>query len=251
MKTLLLLMLPLAALFSVKASFARGPKFKALVLYSSNVEPDHVLFANDALKFLSTIAAKDQFAVDATTDWNHLNDSYLQAYRIVIWLNDFPHSPEQRKAFQKYMTHGGAWMGFHVSAYNHKDTHWPWFVDFLGGGVFDANSWPPLPAKLRIDDPAHPVTKDLPGAFLSPANEWYLWKPSPRLNKDVRVLVTLDPSNYPLGLKDVLLDGDLPVVWTNTKYKMIYMNMGHGNKIFTDSTQNRMIENAVLWLGSK
>ena len=86
-----------------------------------------------------------------------------------------------------------------------------------------------------VNDPNHPVTKGLPPSFESPANEWYVWKPSPRLNKDVRILVTLDPSNYPLGLKDVLTGGDLPVVWTNTKYKMIYMNVGHGDKIFTDA----------------
>ncbi|MDF2430406.1 MAG: uncharacterized protein JWP44_37, partial [Mucilaginibacter sp.] len=57
------------------------------------------------------------------------------------------------------------------------------------------------------------------------------------------------PSNYPLGKKDILRDGDIPVVWTNTKYKMIYMNMGHGDQIFDSATQNKMFEDAVLWLG--
>jgi type 1 glutamine amidotransferase len=32
---------------------------------------------------------------------------------------------------------------------------------------------------------------------------------------------------------------------------MIYMNMGHGDKIFADSHQNQMFEDALLWLGSK
>jgi type 1 glutamine amidotransferase len=90
----------------------------------------------------------------------------------------------------------------------------------------------------------------LPAAFTSPANEWYLWKPSPRLNSDVKVLVSLDPANYPLGLKDTINGGDLPVVWTNTRYRMIYMNMGHGDKIFTNGVQNKMFENAILWLGT-
>jgi len=35
-------------------------------------------------------------------------------------------------------------VGFHVAGYNDKDSNWPWFVDFLGGGVFHSNSWPPL-----------------------------------------------------------------------------------------------------------
>jgi YVTN family beta-propeller protein len=151
---------------------------------------------------------------------------------------------------QRYIQHGGAWLGFHAAAYNDKDTNWPWFVDFLGGAVFYINSWPPLPARLSLDNQGHLVTAGIPQNLESPANEWYVWKPSPRLNKDVQVLATFDPSNYPMGFKDVLTSGDLPVVWTNTKYKMVYMNMGHGDKIFTSPTQNQLIENAVNWLGT-
>jgi uncharacterized protein len=74
----------------------------------------------------------------------------------------------------------------------------------------------------------HYPTTGLPASYESRANEWYLWKPSPRLNQDVCVLLTLAPSNYPLGKKDIIMEGDLPVVWTNTKYRMLYINMGHG-----------------------
>src|SRR6266851_5337728 len=225
------------------------PSFRVLAFYSTKVEPDHVLFAEGALEFFSDLAAKNNFAFDSTSNWDDMNDSNLEKYQLVVWLNNEPSQAAQKRAFQKYMENGGAWLGFHVAAYNDKDSNWPWFVDFLGGGVFHINSWPPLPAKLTVDDRSHPVTIHLPGSFTSPDNEWYIWKPSPRLNKSVRVLVTLDPSNYPIGFKDVLTGGDLPVVWTNTKYKMLYMNMGHGDKIFRSLTQNKLIEDATLWLG--
>jgi type 1 glutamine amidotransferase len=61
----------------------------------------------------------------------------------------------------------------------------------------------------------------------------------------VKVLVTLAPSNYPIGLKDTIESGDVPVVWTNTRYRMIYMNMGHGDKIFDSPEQNRLFEDAL------
>jgi type 1 glutamine amidotransferase len=61
----------------------------------------------------------------------------------------------------------------------------------------------------------------------------------------------LAPSNFPLGIKDVLTSGNIPVVWTNTKYKMLYINMGHGDKIFTSPIQNTLIENSLLWLLGK
>jgi type 1 glutamine amidotransferase len=168
-----------------------------------------------------------------------------------LWLNNFPQTPEQRAAFEKYMEHGGGWLGFHVAGYNDATTKWPWFVDFMGGAVFYTNNWPPLRAKLTVDDRTHPVTRQLPATYAAPANEWYLWKPSPRSNKNVHVLVTLDPSNYPIGVKDVITGGDLPVVWTNTKYRMIYMNMGHGEKIYSDATQNMLFASAILWLGNQ
>ena len=46
-----------------------------------------------------------------------------------------------------------------------------------------------------------------------------------------------------------MTDGDIPVVWTNTQYKMLYMNMGHGDKIFTSPVQNTLIENATMAAG--
>jgi hypothetical protein len=39
-------------------------------------------------------------------------------------------------------------------------------------------------------------------SFTSPASKWHIWKPSPRLNKHVKALLTFDPKNYPIGLKD-------------------------------------------------
>ena len=244
------LLMVLAVLCTAVTSAAQRTRFKVLAFYSTNVEADHVQFAEAAVEFFATRAISENFTFNSTTDWQHMNEAYLKAYQVVVWLNDAPTNAAQRLAFQRYMENGGAWLGFHFAGYNDKDTNWPWFVDFLGGAVFYSNNWPPLPAKLVIDDRTDPVAKDIPESYESPANEWYIWKPSPRFNNDVRVLVTFDPSNYPLGLKDVLTGGDLPVVWTNTKYKMIYMNMGHGDKIFTSPIQNKLIENAVNWLGT-
>jgi len=243
----LILVLAASLFFSFSAP-AQKTNFKVLAFYSTQTEADHVMFSDGALKFFADLAAKNNFTFDSTTNWDDLNDATLAKYQIVMWLNDEPTKPEQKRAFQNYMEHGGGWYGFHVSAYNDKDTTWTWFVNFLGGGVFAMNDWPPLPAKLNVDDKSHPVTAGVPQTFVAPANEWYIWEPSPRLNKDVRVLVTLDPSNYPLGFKDILKSGDLPVVWTNTKYKMLYMNMGHGDKIFTTDVQNRLIANGLFWL---
>ncbi|WP_263354590.1 ThuA domain-containing protein [Acidicapsa acidisoli] len=244
-------MLFLMACIASTTGYCQRPHFNVLAFYSTNVEKDHVMFAEEAMQFYSKLAKSDGFDFATTTNWDDLNSIRLKNVQIVLWLDDFPHTATQRAAFEQYMSHGGGWLGFHIAAYNDEGTHWPWFVDFLGGTVFYGNNWPPLPAILDVDDPSSPVTSRLPAQFTSPANEWYIWRPSPRLNKDIKILLTLDKSNYPLGLKDTIRSGDLPVVWTNTKYRMIYMNMGHGDKIFTDQHQNLLFEDALLWLGSQ
>jgi uncharacterized protein len=239
-----------ALVATVMTSFGQEKTFHVLAFYSTNVEQDHVDFAMQAIPFFKQTAKRDHFSFDATANWSDMNPAVLKQYQVVLWLDDEPLTPAQRTAFQDYMEHGGAWLGFHIAGFIDRRETWPWFADFLGA-LFYGNSWPPLPAKLDIDDSAFPATKGLPYKFVSPANEWYSWKPDPRRNPDVKVLMTLDPSNYPLGFKDTLTGGDIPVTWTNTKYKMIYTNMGHGDKIFTQPQQNLFFESALLWLGGR
>ena len=244
--------LAILALIVIPAMASEEPApLHVLAYYSTNVERDHVDFAENALKFFVDAAKRDGFQFESTTNWDDLNPQRLKGVQVVMWLNDSAHTALQRAAFEQYMQHGGGWFGFHFAAYNDSGTHWPWFVQFLGGAVFYGNNWPPLPATLDVDDRTSPVTKHLPAHLQSPANEWYSWKPNPRANKDVKVLLTLAPSNFPLGFKDTLTGGDIPVVWTNTRYRMIYMNMGHGDRIFSDEHQNRMFEDALLWLVRK
>jgi uncharacterized protein len=224
--------------------------FRVLAFYSTNVEQDHVDFAIRAIPFFQAMAARDHFDFKVTSNWNDLNPAVLKDYQVVLWLNEFPSTPAQRTAFADYMEHGGAWMGFHIAGWMGNRETWPWFADFLGT-MFYGNSWPPMQATISVDDRNHPATKGMPESFLSPDNEWYSWQPSPRGNPNVKVLMTLAPSNYPLGFKDTLGGGDIPVTWTNKKYKMLYTNMGHGAKILDTPVQNQFFENSLLWLGGR
>jgi len=236
--------------FTAAVAFGQNQSFHALAFHSTHVEQDHMDFAAQAIPFFEEMAKRDHFDFKATTNWDDLNPAVLKQYQVVLWLDDAPSTSAQRTAFQDYMEHGGAWLGFHIAGYMDSRKTWPWFADFLGT-IFYGNSWPPLPATLTVDDPAHPTVKGIPTSFESPANEWYSWQPNPRHSPDIKVLMTLPASNYPLGFKDTLTGGDIPVTWTNTKYKMIYTNMGHGNKILTSPLQNHFFENALLWLGGR
>ncbi|MDR0728654.1 MAG: ThuA domain-containing protein [Prevotellaceae bacterium] len=247
--SLALLLLPvITTVYAQNARQPRFPRFKIIAFYNERVEPPHVDFAHEAIAFFKDLTIGNGFVFDATTDMNDLHAEKLAGYDIVMMLNDVPHGAAQRRALEEYMKNGGAWWGFHVAAYNDRHTQWPWLLELLGGGVFWRNSWPAIPAKLTIDDPAHPVAKAMPASFIAPSNEWYQWTPSPRQNPKIKVLASLSPENYPLGIKDIVPDGDLPVVWTNTDYRMIYFNMGHCKGAFDDATQNQLFVNALQWL---
>ena len=175
----------------------------------------------------------------------------LKEYSLIISLNISPATQEERTLFENYMENGGGWLGFHAAGYNDTKTGWPWLNQFLGCGYFYCNNWPPQPALLNIDSPESEVTKNLPSEFVAPESEWYQWNPSPRENPDVEIIASLSPKNYPFGIKDIVYDGDFPVVWRNKKYRMIYLNFGHGNREFTDATQNLLIVNSFRYIVSR
>jgi uncharacterized protein len=62
------------------------------------------------------------------------------------------------------------------------------------------------------------------------------------------VLLTLDDSNFPLGVKNTLNGGDIPVAWINSKYRMVYLNYGHGDRIYSTPVLPTMIDNSVRFL---
>ena len=232
------------------ANYACSPRFKALIYYTPHAEEAHVQFSRQSIEFFKKLNYGKGFILDITTDFSEYSYKKLKEYNVVIMLNGYPMNQSERKTFEEYMENGGGWIGFHAAAYNDKNTNWPWFVKFLGNGVFYCNNWPPQPVLVEVDNTIHPVTKNLPASFVVPASEWYQWNPSPRENKDIEILLSISSKNYPLGIKDVVNFGDFPIVWTNKNYRMIYLNMGHGDEEFTDATQNLLFINAFRWIVS-
>jgi type 1 glutamine amidotransferase len=233
------------------ASYASKPRFKALLYFSGRVEEAHVQFAHQAIRFFRKLTVGEGYLLDTTQNLSLYPYEKLKEYQLVIMTNVSPTQPQERAAFERYMENGGGWMGFHAAGYNDRNTNWPWFKKFLGGVSFYCNNWPPQPAKLLIDRADHPVTKALPASYIAPASEWYQWDPSPRLNPGVDVLLSLSPENYPFGIKDIIYFGDFPVIWTNRDYRMIYLNMGHGDEVFSDATQQLLFINALKWVLSQ
>ena len=233
------------------ANYAQAPRFKALAYYSADAEPAHVEFAEQAIDYLWHLSWGEGFILDRATSLEGMTADSLSQYSVVVDINALPSSAAERKLFEDYMENGGGWVGFHAAGYNDESTAWPWFNTVLGTGRFFCNTWPPQPALMTVDIAGHDVTRNLPAEFVAPECEWYQWRPSAADNPDVDVLCSLSPKNLPLGIKDVVTGGEFPVVWTNRRYRMIYLNIGHGDREFTDPTQNLLFVNALRWVVSR
>lgn len=232
-------------------NYARAPRFKALLYYSTEAEPAHVQFGEQAIAFFKDLTVGDGFILDTTNSLAEYPYERLKGYDVMIVINTTPWAANEREAFEKYMENGGGWVGFHAAGYHDAHTKWPWFEHFLGAGTFLCNNWPPQPALLEVNVPDHPVTKNLPAEFVAAKCEWYMWNAPADSRENVDVLLSLSPKNYPIGLKDVVSFGKWPVVWTNRNYRMIYLNIGHGDEEFESQTQNLLLINALRWIVSR
>ena len=97
-------------------------------------------------------------------------------------------------------------------------------------------------------------------------NEWYRWENDLRNRPDIQILLSVDSSSFPLGTgpkpHEIWHEGYYPVVWTNRRYRMLYVNMGHNDMdyeggsnralsgTFQSEAQNQLILNGLQWLGT-
>ena len=253
----------------------KGDAFKVIAFYTARHDLAHISFVHEANRWFPGIARQYHFSYDSTDNWDNLNAHFLSRYQVVIFLDTRPDKPGQRKAFQKFMEKGGAWMGFHFSVFaltpSDYPMNWDWYHNrFLGSGSYVSNTWRPTSAVLRVENHFHPATKNLPDTFTSSPNEWYCWQNDLRQNPDINILLSIDSSSFPLGTgpkqSEIWHKGYYPVAWSNKNYRMIYVNMGHNDmdyehKIdstnrtlshtFNNKMQNRLIINSLLWLGRR
>lgn len=251
---------------------SKKPLFKVIAFYTAKNDQAHISFVHEANSWFLKTASANNFGYDATNNWNNLNAGFLSHYQVVIFLDTRPEDNLQRNAFQKFMDDGGAWMGFHFSAFALTPSafpeNWDWYHNqFIGAGQYKSNTWRPTSAILRNEMPGHPATRHLPVTFKASPNEWYRWEKDLKKNKDIRILLSIDSSSFPLGTgpkpHEIWHSGYYPVAWTNTKYRMIYMNMGHNDIdyehktnqtlsfTFDNPVQNQFITDGLLWLGKK
>src|ERR1700712_4349232 len=127
--------------FSSAVAQSNKTPFHVIAFYTARNDQAHISFVHEANKWFPEMGAKYHFTYDSTNDWNNLNSTFLLRYQVVLFLDTRPDSTPQRDAFKQYMDHGGAWMGFHFSAFaltpSAYPQNWDWYHnEFLGAGEY-------------------------------------------------------------------------------------------------------------------
>ena len=266
----LMIFLLITNMASLQMTAQQKSQFKVIAFYTERNDLAHISFVHEANKWFPKMGAQNNFTYDSTNDWTKLNTDFLSQFQVVLFLDTRPDVPEQREAFRKYMDNGGAWMGFHFAGFaltpSEFPQNWDWYHnEFIGAGQYVSNTWRPTSAILRVEDGNHPAVKGLPTTFKSAPNEWYRWEKDLRNNPDIKILLSIDSTSFPLGTgpkaHEIWHSGYYPVAWTNKKYRMIYTNMGHNDIDYENKTNkelsfqfdnefvSKFILDALLWLG--
>ncbi len=257
--------------FSTAIAQTNKKPFHVISFYTARNDQAHISFVHEANKWFSEMAKKYHFTYDSTRDWTNMNAKFLAKYQAVIFLDTRVEDPVQRKAFEEYMKNGGGWLGFHFAAFaltpSDFNADWDWYHNkFLGSGQYVSNTWRPVSAYLRIEDHNHPATKGLPDIIKASPSEWYRWEKDLRKNLDIKILLSVDSTSFPLGTgpkpNEIWHGGYYPIVWTNKNYKMVYFNFGHNdidyehhtNKelshTFPNPDQEKLIMNSLIWVAT-
>lgn len=204
-----------------------------------------------SVEALKAIAAENGWTIFETNNGAVFNDGQLARFKAVIFSNVSGNVllPQQRAAFEHYLSVGGGYVGIH-GAGGDPSYDWRWYVDELLHAQFIGHPINPQfqQATLRIEDRDDPATRHLGDTWIR-SDEWYSFDKSPRSR--VHVLATIDETTYRPKMfgKDLRMDGDHPIVWKHciASGRVFYSAMGHSAESYAERPMRELLAGAIRW----
>lgn len=197
------------------------------------------------------IAAQRGWSLFATDSSAIYNADDLARFDAVIWNNVSGDvlSPEQRAALQRFIEHGGGFVGVHGSG-GDRGYAWSWYPRTLLRAQFIGHPLNPQfqRATLHIES-GDPIVQGL-GPTWTREDEWYSFEQSPRAS-DVQVLATLDETSYKpevFGFS-LRMGSDHPVIWKHCvgAGRVFYSALGHTAASYAEPEYRQVLDRAVAW----
>lgn len=215
----------LGALVPSQAAHAAAP-FKVLVFSkTTGFRHDSIPAGIQAIR---NLGAANNFTVDATENDALFTDANLAQYQTVVFLSatgDPVTTQAEKDAFQRYIEHGGGFVGIHAAS--DSGYSWAWYGKLVGAYF---KQHPAIQAAtLRVEDTVHPATQGLPASFTR-TDEWYDFQTNPR--GTVHVLTNVDDSSY----TGSTMGADHPNTWCQNYDggRSFYTALGHTIESFSE-----------------
>lgn len=247
----------LVSLLSLSVTLCYAAEKKVLV-YTRNYTPDGKGYVHDNIKAsveaIQKMGKENGFAVDVSNDPKVFTDENLKQYKALIFSNsnnEAFENDQQRDAFKHYIQAGGGFVGIHSASGSERK--WDYYQAVLGAKF---NRHPKQqPFTVRVVDPKHPATADLPSTFTWGPDECYYHD---NFNKDIKPLLVVDPTKLEDPKKDVYPGkrfGDaMPLAWYHTYDggREFYTALGHNISQYKDPILTKHILGGILWaMGEK
>lgn len=234
----------LSVIFLQACSKNRSGKAKILVF--TKTAGYHHESIPDGVAAIQKLGSQNNFDVDTTSNAEWFTDDTLKKYSAVVFLSTTGDvlNNYQEADFERYIQSGGGFVGIHAAADAEYD--WGWYGRLVGGyfllhpGIRD--SFPNVQeGVLNVVDQNNEATKHLPKQWKR-TDEFYSYK---KLNKDVKVLMTIDENSYKVGLK---MDYH-PMTWYH-EYdggRAFYTALGHTKESFSEDNYLKLLLGGIKY----
>lgn len=211
--------------------------------------------------FFVQMSREKEYGIFTTANGAVFNEADLSRFDLVVFNNMTGDalSPEQRTAFEQWLSGGGAWIGIHGAGDASQD-NWAWYQETLIGPRFIGHPANPQFQEARVEtlNANHPVTQGISPNWVH-NDEWYSFDGRAQ-DYGAIVLLGLDESTYdPVKRSDDGEEVDLrmgegainhPIVWVRCvgEGRAFYSAIGHSDVSYEDPNNRKLLSNAFDWV---
>ncbi|HOB73702.1 MAG TPA: ThuA domain-containing protein [Phycisphaerae bacterium] len=231
---------------------------KKILVYTRNYTPDGKGYVHNNIKAsveaIQKLGKENGFAVDVSNDPEVFTDENLKQYKALVFSNSNNEAfanDAQREAFKRYIKAGGGFVGIHSASGSERK--WGYYQAVLGAKFRRHPKQQPF--TVRVVDPKHPATRDLPASFTWGPDECYYHD---NFNKDIKPLLVVDPAELDDPKKDEYpgkrFGKAMPIAWYHTYDggRQFYTALGHNIPQYKDPLLTKHILGGILWaMGEK
>ena len=144
---------------------------------------------------IQKLGKENGFEVDTTKNASLFTDENLRQYSAIVFLSTTGNILEhyQEAAFERYIQSGGGFVGIHAATDTEYD--WGWYNKLVGGQFLSHPAGTPN-SDFIVKDNSFIATRHFKDSIWNRNDELYNFK---NLNKEVKVLITVDESTYEGG----------------------------------------------------